>query len=540
MKSEIQTIIGIPVAAWLRVALYVTLLFLIYHATLFYLLHEWQSDDFTYCFIIPFIVLYLLWERRKCLATLPSLPSWKGLMPMGVGVCLLVIGELGAEYTMLFISLWLIAVALCQLHLGSHKLRSISFPLLFSLAMFVPPSLVYGPISFKLKLISSQVGVWLMQSYGLSAYREGNVIDLGFTKLQVVDACSGLRFLIPLFLMGLLLAYYFRAPFWKKLVLVCSTIPLSIFTNSLRIASVGILYQFLGAMAAEGFFHDFSGWFIFILSLAFLLLEMWLLNKIFKSNKQLANDTIKLTINKKREVASAQWAMRCEEKDGRVSLPRGVMAMMHPPQAPAALVLLGIILILSQWSEYREMKVPLKSLSNFPLRIGEWSGVRTEMEKQFLDTLQLTDYALLEYKYGRDKIDLYVAYNGSQSKGKATHSPATCLPGSGWDFRESGPATILLMGSKYATMRINRAVMEKNGIKQLVYYWFPQRGRILTSLYQVKFYNFWDALTRQRTDGSLVRLITPLQGSEQYKETEARLQGFTRLIAPVLEKYLTQ
>ena len=115
--------------------LYVTVIFSIYHSTLAYLLHEWQSDDFTYCFIIPFVVLYLIRERRERLAHLPSLPTWKGLIPMGIGVCLFALGELGAEFTMLFVSLWLIAVGLCWLHLGWQKLRTISFPLFFSLTM---------------------------------------------------------------------------------------------------------------------------------------------------------------------------------------------------------------------------------------------------------------------------------------------------------------------------------------------------------------------------------------------------------------------
>ena len=540
MNSRTRNFVCKRRTVWIWAALYVTVLFSMYYSTLAYLLQEWRSDEFTYCCIVPFVVLYLIWEKRGRLAYLPSTPTWKGLIPMGFGVCLFAMGELGAEYTLLFVSLWLFAVGLCWLHLGWQKLRTISFPLFFSLAMFVPPGVVYAPASFELKIISSKFGVWLMQSYGLSAYREGNVIDLGFTKLQVVDACSGLRFLIPLFLMALLLAYYFCAPFWKKMVLVCSAIPLSIFTNSLRIASVGILYQFFGIMAAEGFLHEFSGWFIFILSLAFLTLEMRLLKRSSKDNKKLMFCHDELAVGRGAEFGKEQSGVRCGEEDGHASLPRRIIAVVQPPQAPAAMALLCMILILSQGAVYGEKMVQINPFSGFPLQIGEWSGIRTDMEQQFLDTLKLTDYALLEYRNGDEEIGLYVAYNGSQSKGKATHSPATCLPGNGWDFRESGPASIPLRGNSGATLRVNRAFMEKNGVKQLVYYWFPQRGRILTNLYQVKLYNFWDALTRRRTDGSLVRLITPLHVTEHPKDAEARLQGFTRLIVPLVAEYLPQ
>jgi exosortase len=165
----------------------------------------------------------------------------------------------------------------------------IAFPVFLALAMVPPPNILYGNLTLRLKLVSSQIGVIMLQLCGLTAYREGNVIDLGFTRLQVVDACSGLRYFFPLIVLGILLAYYFKGAIWKKIFIVVSAIPISIVTNSIRIASVGILYQFMGSAAAEGFFHDFSGWFIFMISLGILLLEMALLKHIYPDkvfNKQ--------------------------------------------------------------------------------------------------------------------------------------------------------------------------------------------------------------------------------------------------------------
>ena len=131
-----------------------------------------------------------------------------------------------------------------------------------------------------MQLVSSWLGVRLMQLVGMVAYREGNVIDLGFTQLQVVDACSGLRYLFPLIALACLLAYHFRYRFWKGAVLVLFAIPVTIVTNSLRLASVGVLYPFFGQKVAEGFFHDFSGWLIFMASLALLLVVVWGLNRL--------------------------------------------------------------------------------------------------------------------------------------------------------------------------------------------------------------------------------------------------------------------
>jgi EpsI family protein len=193
------------------------------------------------------------------------------------------------------------------------------------------------------------------------------------------------------------------------------------------------------------------------------------------------------------------------------------------------------------------------------LAIGEWQGVRQVMERKFIDQLHFSDYITSGYRnpQGRE-IDFYVAYYESQRKGETTHSPETCLPASGWSFEEAGVVGIPA-GAKNGTgekgtdtnfpaenrnqslfslMTVNRAFMEKGGSRQLVYFWFPQRGRILTSLYEVKLYGFWDALTRQRSDGALVRVITPVYSDERLEDAEARLQGFTRLVVPVLDEFI--
>lgn len=518
MRKLRETIGRIGIAGWFMTALYALLLFFVYQTSLAYLLRVWKRDDFSYCWIIPPIVLFLIWEKRERLAALPSLPSWKGMFLLIPGLSLFWLGELGGEFTMLFLSLWMVIVSLCWLHLGWQKLAVIAFPLVYGLASFVPPNALYLPLTFRLKLISSLIGVKLMQLSGLSAYREGNIIDLGFTQLQVVDACSGLRYVIPLFLMGVLLAHYYRASMWKKVVLVISTVPISVITNSLRIASVGILYQFMGAAAAEGFFHDFSGWFIFIASLAMLLLEMWVLNRIFRERQN--------TGARSRE-------------SGEMHEPPTIDRQPIPAlkQSIAAMALLLVTLVAAYGIDFREKTPLVKPFSGLPLQLGEWRGTPAAMEQQFLDALKLSDYAMIDYRNTTgQEVSLYVAYNSSQSKGEATHSPATCLPGSGWDFRESGNASIPVAAGE--TIRVSRAFMEKSGVRQLVYYWFPQRGRILTNLYQIKLFNFWDALTRQRTDGALVRLISPVYDNETPADTEARLQGFAKTIVPVLDSFL--
>jgi len=382
-------------------------------------------------------------------------------------------------------------------------------------------------------LISSQLGVAMMQLYGMSAYREGNVIDLGFTQLQVVDACSGLRYVFPLIVLGILLAYFFKAAFWKRAIVVISTIPLSIITNSLRIALTGILYEVWGAKVAEGFFHGFSGWFIFMFSLGVLLLEMWILKKIFPEKFSLVQSS-KFKVQSKKKIEDIG------EKDSVFQNSKfKIQNFLSPPQFVVAVLLLGAAWGLSHGIEFRE-KIPInKSFEYFPVKVGEWTGTRQSMEQKFIDALDLSDYVTIDYKDKQGKsVNFYVAYYESQRKGESIHSPATCLPGGGWIFKQAGAVKLPFKLKNNDYMPVNRAFMQKSGSKQLTYYWFPQRGRILTNAYQLKIYAFWDALTRQRTDGALVRVMTPVYESEGLEDADERLQGFTRDIVPVLDEFI--
>jgi len=507
----------------LKGLLYSSLLAGLYYSSHRMMISWWKREDYTYCYLVPFIVLYLIWEKRNSLRQTVSHPSWAGLAALLAGLLFFWMGELGGEFYTLYISSWLVVSGLCWMHMGWQKLKGIWFPLFISLAMFPLPQFLNTKITLRLKLLSSELGVAMMQFLGMSAYREGNIIDLGFTRLQVVDACSGLRYFFPLVVLGILLAYFYRARFWKGALIVISAAPLSVITNSLRIALTGLLYELWGAKVAEDFFHGFSGWFIFMFSLGILLLEIWALNKIFPETgekirlKAKGQETGEETRNSKFEIRS----------------------FFSPPQFVAAVVLLGATLAISHGVEFRE-KIPMKkSFAEFPLKVGKWTGVREYMEQKFIDALDLSDYVIVNYEDPEGRpVNFYAAYYETQRKGESIHSPGTCLPGSGWIFNQAGEIDISTPGYHGGSMRVRRAYMQKGAYRQLSYYWFPQRGRILTNAYQLKIYNFWDALTKHRTDGALVRIITPVYEGEGPRKAEERLQGFVREIVPVLNQYL--
>ncbi len=535
--------------SWLKVFIYAFIIFLVYHNVLYRMvILGWSQEDYSHCYIIPFIILYLIWEKRIILMATPNQATWKGLWPLLIGTVLFCLGELGGEYFTLYLSLWLLIVGIAWMHLGWKKFKIILFPFILIPSMFHIPSYASGKITLYLKLISSQLGVWMLHLYGMSAYREGNIIDLGFTQLQVVDACSGLRYVIPLAVLSFLLVYWFKAHWWKRVILFLSSIPLAIFVNSFRIAATGALYNMFGAEVAEGFFHGFSGWLIFMFAIPCLLLEMWVLRrippeeplkvrgkrlKVDKDNVEARNDEIVYRHNNIKFIAE-----QLRTQNSQLTTHKSFQAALLQPKFIVAVIILLMMFGLSHGIEFRQ-KVPiLKPFSQFPMQIGEWKGEREDMEQQFLNILKFSDYIIANYTDSEGRtVNFYVAYYQDQQKGESIHSPETCLPASGWEFKEAENVTIPA-GVNKASMMVNRAFIVKENARELVYYWFPQRGRILTKNYQLKIYTFWDSLTRQRTDGALVRIITPISEKEKLDDAEQRLKKFVQLVLPVLDEFI--
>jgi EpsI family protein len=273
----------------------------------------------------------------------------------------------------------------------------------------------------------------------------------------------------------------------------------------------------VGPAAAEGFFHDFSGWLIFMSSMALLLAFGWLLKRIAPEG----------------DIGpSLRPGDEDPEADHRAYRVAGPGIRLAVP-----VVLVGLSVVLAQQIKFRE-KVPMKqAFTSFPERVAEWRGVRREMEKVYLDELLPTDYVLMDYSDGRGGlINLYSVYYASQSKGDSTHSPDNCLPGDGWIFEDSGRVNVAIDAGR--SVDVNRAVIEKSGRRQVVYYWFLQRGRVLHYISELKVYAFWDALTMKRTDGALVRVSVPVSERESVAEADSRLRRFIGEIVPVLDRFI--
>jgi exosortase D (VPLPA-CTERM-specific) len=355
--------------------------------------------------------------------------------------------------------------------------------------------------------------------FGVPVYLTGNVIDLGNYKLQVVEACSGLRYLYPLLSLGFLAAYLFQAPLWQRALVFLSAIPITIVMNSFRIGVVGVLVDRWGTAQAEGVLHFFEGWVIFIACAAILALEIWLLAR-FGSGKSFF-EVFRLP----KVSASLRQAT---ESGSTNSLP-----------VAACLVLLFGAGVGSFYLAGRHEIVPERlRFVSFPVTLGQWQGRPVLMEPQVEHALNLEDYIMSDYSKGKnDGVNFYVAYYASQRKGYSPHSPIVCIPGGGWQITKF-ERTTYQSKSLGITLPLNRVVIARGNNKELVYYWFVQRGRPVANEYWAKWLLFVDAIAKNRTDGALVRLVTPFYPGESEQAADERLQSFIEVLEQPLSAYL--
>ena len=500
-----------------------------YADSLRFMFGQWGSDDYSHGFFVPIISLFLIWQRRHLVVAAGIRPSWWGPGIVLVGLLLYVIGDYATLYVVLHLSLWVVIVGLVLSYIGPVAIREIAFPLAYLLTSIPLPVFLYSALSGRLQLWSSALGVGCLQFVGVTAFREGNVIDLGPVQLQVAEACSGIRYLFPLTSLALLCAYLFRDRMWKRILLVLSALPISVLVNGLRIGIVGILVEFYGSQAAEGFLHLFEGWVLFMATLGLLILEMWLLSKVHQLPGAGAFGE------------RFTWLDKPNQTKRRLLPAQSVVAanQMSPAYLCSVALLIPFAAVSWMIGERQETPPARPAFMDFSMEIGNWHGSPLTMEQQYISVLRFDDYLLADYVSGDGtSVNLYMAYYRSQKKGQSAHSPQSCIPGGGWEITSHQTINLPLGDDPALVYPANRILIQKDSQKQLVIYWFKQRERLISSEYLVKVFLFWDALTKGRSDGALIRLAAAVEPGQREEEVERRLTELARLIQPELARYV--
>jgi exosortase len=245
---------------------------ILYADVLAKLLLAWRTDDnYSHGFFIVPIALYLAWERRDQLAAASARPSSLGLLIVLASAVVLAAGVLGAELFLTRISLVGMLGGIVLFMFGWRHLRILAFPLLFLVLMIPLPAIIFNKIAFPLQLLASRAGEFALSSVDIPVLREGNVLVLANTSLEVAEACSGIRSLISLLTLGIVFGYLADSRAWVRTIVALSTIPVAVVSNGARVAGTGIAAHRFGPAAAQGFFHEFSGWAVFVVAFAMML-----------------------------------------------------------------------------------------------------------------------------------------------------------------------------------------------------------------------------------------------------------------------------
>jgi exosortase D (VPLPA-CTERM-specific) len=488
------------------------------------LVTDWGRDEnYSHGFLMVPLAAFVVWRERATLLSVPSSPSAWGLFIVAGSLLTLGAGRLGAELFLTRIALIGTLAGIVVFLWGFRLLRALAFPFLLLLLAIPIPAIIFNQITFPLQLLASKFGEASISACQIPVLREGNVIILANTTLEVAEACSGIRSLVSLLALAVIWGYLSESPMWLRWLLAAAAVPIAIFANGIRVAGTGIAAHALGPEAAEGFFHTFSGWLVFVVAGALLLVvhraALWL----------------RPSAEKGREHAPAEAAAQSLDGPAARFLTRAVVAA-----ACVAIAAAGLRLAVK--TEQTPLREPL---SGIPARIGEWSGLdAAPFSQAVLDVLRVDEYVNRSYTApGAPPVGLYVGYYASQRQGQTMHSPMNCMPGSGWE--PAGRARVSVEvpaapGSPPRTVEVNRVVVQKGLDRMLVIYWYQAHGRVVASEYWGKIYTVVDAIRLNRSDGAMVRLIVPVNGQRADGEREAERVAldFARALFPAIGRYL--
>jgi len=462
------------------------------------------NEDYSFGLLLPFVSGYIIYLKWPQIRNVVWRPSWLGLVFLALGLFLSLLGQLSLSVFFQRFSFLVALVGVIFVIGGWNLFKQLSFPLLLLALMIPGPEGITKKLTFPLQLTSSSLAATFLQMVGVPVLRQGNVIDLGTRQLQVVQACSGLRYILSLMALGIIYCYFYQRSLWKAVLILIFLIPAAIVANALRVAGMGIFPSL-----QEGFLHQFSGWLIFLFCFAFMGLINWLLNFLRPQSTKVIDDP-----------GPQGTATNHAVPDKRAS---------HGYYVLGAIALLLIFGQVDRTLSKVEPLPPLKSLDSFPLQLGDWHGQSSKIREDILKVTEADSYFNAEYiapsKY---PVGLWIAFYGRHSRGILSHNPKVCMVGSGWRIIDSKIQYVA------DGLPVNALLLENSGERTLVYYWYLQQGRWVAKITK-PFTIGLSGLIRRRTDFVLIRLVIPLQPDQQ-TATE-HLNSFTRLLIPVIPQF---
>ncbi len=481
---------------------------------------RWSGQqELSHSYFIPLISAWLVWTNRDAIRKSIGEPSLLGPAALIVAGLFLVLGQLTHIFVIQHLGLVIAIAGLVAGFGGTSLLRATAAPVGFLLFAVPPPYWVITILSWKFQQISSILGVWMIQMMDIPVYLSGNIIDLGDYKLQVAEACSGLRYLFPFLSLGVMTAYLYRGPLWQKLVIVLSTIPITILMNSFRIAVTGALVQAYGTEHAEGALHFFEGWVVFLLCMVALFGVIAAFSFFAKPRRGALNT---LGAPDLTPVAPSRGALKL------------------PVMAGGLIATLAVFFGLSQVLNTDTLIIPeRKDFAGIPAEFPDLRHQIRPMDPTVAEVLGADDTIVVTFAAPDGKnFNLYMAYLDAQRDGRSWHSPRQCIPGGGWQITNHD--IVEMTTSNGTLIKYNRLIIQNRDVQQLVYYWYDQRGRKVANEFTMKLWLIFDAVFKKRSDGAMIRLIAQVSDQEGIAATDAYLKSIMNDMEPFIGDYVPE
>lgn len=487
----------------------------------------WARPEYSHGPVIPCLSFYIFLREMRDVPPVagPVTDRGPGVAVVGLALAIALLGNLVRIDDIVFYALIVWIGGLVLTLFGARRGWTF-WPSVLHLVFMLPlPQFLYWRFNTGLQLVSSEIGVSIVSFMGIPVYLDGNVIDLGVYKLMVAEACSGLRYLFPIMSFSYVFAVLYRGPVWHKLTLLLFAIPVAVMMNAVRIGIIGVLVDRYGIAQAEGFLHVFEGWVVFLSCIA-VLFGLAKAMQWATGDRRRLGDALDLDFSGLgRQLARVRTIV---------------------PSRALVTVALMTAALAAAWTFAPRPPAEVATrepYSAFPMRLGDWTGTSSSLAANVAETLGADDYLSAFYRAPGEAegIDLFLSYYRDQTSGSAIHTPQVCLPAAGWEVARIRRIQVELPGTGAGAVPVNRAVIQKGLDRELVYYWFEGRGRHMTDDFAAKFYGMADGVTRGRTDGGLVRLITPIGPGDHgggEAAADARLQRFLALGVDRLDRFL--
>lgn len=492
----------------------------------------WTDENYSHGLLVPVIIAFIVWREWGRLTSLPNeRRPIAGAGMILIALALLAAGMLGAELFIARVSFLFMIAGVLIYSFGRHFLNFFAVPIVL-LALSIPiPQIIFNKIAFPLQILASRIAVWGIRIFDVPTLRKGNVIEIlpfGSTQtiaLEVVEACSGIRSLMTLVTLALILAYFTRTSegrgvggfigndLVRAALLMLLAVPIAVVTNAARVSGTGIIAYKYGKVAVDGPWHDISGWLVFVVAIGALIA---------------ANQLLKRWLT--------PFVPRGEEV-GKLRRPLSDGQARHLWPLIVLLLVSGVAL---HWLGLRpEVQVARAPLAHVYADLGEWRqrGNEIKFDPQIESVLRTSDYTMREYVAPSGRVaNIYIGYYASQKSGATYHSPLNCLPGAGWVMEDPQVVDISLPDGR--SFKANRYLIRNGIYNEVMIYWYQGRGRTESSEYRDKLNTIWDSITRGRTDGALIRVMTSV-GNDEAAGVEAASQLAAR-VAESLPRFVPE